>query len=67
MSLVWLVSATRFPEAVSARKSRVADPGSVSRATMIFRLSGIHENPGVPAHVGKSSKIRLGGCAGSAG
>src|SRR6516165_3854389 len=67
MSLVWLVSATRFPDAVSARKSRVADPGSVSRATMILRLSGIHEKFGVPPHVGKSSKISRGGCDGSAG
>src|SRR6516162_2650236 len=67
MSVVWLVSATRFPDTVSARKSRVADPGSVSRATTIFRLSGIHEKLGVPAHVGKFSKICLGGWAGSAG
>src|SRR5215472_17600358 len=59
--LVWLVSATRLPDAVSATKSCVADPGSVLSATTILRPSGIHEKFGVPPHVGKSSKTRRGG------
>src|SRR5215475_5957405 len=67
IELVWLVSAKRLPDSVSATKSCLADPGFVCSATTIRRLSGIHENVGVPPHVGKSSKIRRAGCDGSAG